>query len=223
MKTCTKIAQLSACSILIASLAACGNSTPSESDAKQALETNLGSCPYITVTDSKKTNGLAGDDANAYRIEASYTLKLDTNHDDLPDTLKQFAENRDKLKSLQNDVGERSRKIDSDAHAYVDAHEHDPSFDPNTYSNMLNQGEQNDPQYQDDERQINQLYQALAVNPADAFLNKVRNACPDVPGGIVNGFFRRNWLTENLTDGITQAYTVTIPMIKTDNGWQLAR
>lgn len=218
-----RIASFTLCASISVVLAACGNSAPSGSDAKAALASSIGDCSYITITDFKKTNGIQGDDANSYRVEIAYTLKLDTDHDDLPDTLKQFAENRDKLKSVQNDASQRYEKIDSDAHVYVDAHEHDPGFDPNTYSNMLGQREANDQQYQDDEKQINQLYAALAVNPADVFLTKVRNACPNVPDNILHDFFHRNWLNEQLSDGITQGYTATIPMIKTDNGWQLAR
>lgn len=220
----TKGARVVLCTALITLLAACGNSAPSESDAKHALEASFGECPYITVSDFKKTNGIAGDDANSYRVEAAYTLKLDPNEDGLRDALKQYAENYDKLQTLNTDIKQREAQFRNDAQAYADAHQNDPGYSANQYFDKINEAKANDQQYQDDQRQTTPLIVALNQSRApDVFLNKVQHTCPGVSNNVLGDFFRRKGFVDQLADGMTQDYTGTILMIKTDDGWQLAR
>ncbi|WP_144158089.1 hypothetical protein [Paraburkholderia sp. BCC1885] len=220
----TRVSHLVVPAALTLLLAACGNGTPSESAAKQALEANLDGCQYITVSDFRKTNGIAGDDPNSYRVEASYAYKLDPHDGDLSDALRQFAENYDKLQNLNADIRKREAQFRSDAQAWADAHQNDPGYSANQYFDKLNELEAGDQDYQNEKKQATPLIVALNQSRApDVFLNKVQHACPDVPNNVLADFFRRKGAVDQLADGMTQDYTGTIPMIRTDNGWQLAR
>lgn len=57
-----------------------------------------------------------------------------------------------------------------------------------------------------------------------SFFNKVANDCPSVSNQFVHSFYdAKGKLTDYTDDGITGAFTETLTMVKTDNGWQEAR
>jgi hypothetical protein len=55
-------------------LTACsGSSSPSTSEAKQAIQKSLGDCSIVTVSNFDKVNGIADGD-NRYTLQVKYAL-----------------------------------------------------------------------------------------------------------------------------------------------------
>lgn len=225
MKAYMKITRLCACITLFASLAACGNSSPSESDARHALEASFGDCPYVTITDFRKTNGIPGDDPNSYRVEVAYTVKVDPKDDDLREALKAYAQGYADLQRVTADIKQKETEYSNQAKAYADAHVNDPGAPsgPDLYFQKRAEAENNDQQFQDDWKQQRELGAMINMHEAPiAFHNKIYSACRGVPQNVINPFFM-NATMGQLADGMSKDFTGTFYMIKTDNGWQMAR
>jgi hypothetical protein len=75
MNKLIKSLRIAAATLLLIALAACGNSTPSQSDAKAAIQARLGDCDDIKITDITKLNGIPVDE-NDYNVEVKYTIEF---------------------------------------------------------------------------------------------------------------------------------------------------
>lgn len=225
MKAYMKIARLCACITLFASLAACGNSSPSESDARHAIEARFGDCPYVTITDFRKTNGIPGDDPNSYRVEVAYTVKVDPKDDDLREALKAYAQGYAELQSVTADIKQKEAQYSDEAKAYADAHKDDPGApsESDLFFQKNAEAENSDQQLLDERKRQMELSAMINLHEAPiAFHNKIYSACRGVPQNVINPFFMNGTIGQ-LADGMSKDFTGTFYMVKTDNGWQMAR
>jgi len=194
-----KLARLVLCACTTAVLAACGNSTPSTSDAKAALKSRIADCSYLTLKDVSKTNGIPGDGPSTYRLEVSYSMKLEPT-DEQKESLKHWTDDAQQAVKL-NEEYMQALKADSVA-------QKDSSQDTVDYATKRSDVQSDMKKY-------------LSI---PNFFNKVANDCPNVPSQFVHSFYdAKGPLSDYTDDGITSTFTETISMVKTDNGWQEAR
>ncbi|MCX4146903.1 MULTISPECIES: hypothetical protein [Paraburkholderia] len=184
---------------IAAALAACGHSAPSASDAKAVLESRIAGCPYLSLTDFSKTNGIPGDDPTSYRVEVSYSMKLEPT-DDQKDQIRHIAEDNQKIRALQASYNEKLSAVPND---------------PDAGQKILN----------DEATEIGTVQTDMShYLTIPGFYQKVFQECPDVQRQFVRSFEDQNATLREYTDtGATRSFTETISMAKTDNGWQAAR
>lgn len=195
----TKGVQAVLCASLTALLAACGNSTPSESDAKYAVKAQLGDCKYVEMSDFSRVNGVQGSDDQHYQVEVQYNLTLEADSDQT-DKLETWAKNTsDRQDLLRQEM--QIRKDDSDN----------------------GRSAADDPALKEDEQKQAALYQQLVTSYGPrTFRSEFDQACPTFPGDAARDLF-------NKVDGPgfngknTLQFHYTLAMVKTDNGWQLDR
>ncbi|SDF82399.1 hypothetical protein SAMN05216466_101190 [Paraburkholderia phenazinium] len=200
MKTIhTKSACLALCASLAVLLAACGNSTPSESDAKRAVQSALGDCKYVEMSDFNRVNGVEDSDDRHYQVEVQYNL-----------TLKAASDQRDKLEAWTKKTSDRQ-----------DLLRQEMQIRKNDSDNGSNAAD--DPTLKDDEQKQAALYQELVSGYGPrTFRTEFDQACPNFPGDVARDLF--NKVNGPGFDGKnTLQFHYTLGMIKTDNGWQLDR
>lgn len=196
-----KCAQVALCIPLISVLAACGNSAPSESDAKHAVEAQLGECKYVDLSDFSKVNGIQGNDDHHYQVEVQYDLTLEADSDQ-KDKLQTWVKNmtdrqnliKEEMQIRQSYVGRGVSMSDADAQTI-----------------------------QDDEQKQAALYQALVTGYGPrTFGTAFDQACPSFPSDITHDLFTK--VDGPGFDGKnTLQFHYKLDMVKTDNGWQLDR
>lgn len=167
------------------SLAACSDSSkPSESEAKQALQSYLGNCQYIDISKFRKVNGVPQQDGS-YLIEVDFKATLNP-----PRKIIDFvASSHDPAVNADN-----------------------PALDAAT--NAL----------------VRQQYapMALSIN-ISKIINTYRQDCPNMPRGFLEKIYDSNINVATRTlDDYAKSYSVEatqvrLPLIRTDNGWQLAQ
>jgi len=187
-------------------LAACGNSAPSESDAKTAFQSQIDHCQDLTLTSFKKTNGIAGNDPNTYQVEIEYTLKLEPTGDE-KDGMKKWL-----------DLQQQEARLGAEETQEIKALDGSPGTD--AYTTAYNAIVQ---KYQP---QVNGIREEAggAINIKN-YLNSMPGKCQALPYSFWMDFFSNNGsnLDAMVGDGIEKTYTGKLSMIKTDNGWQLDR
>ena len=197
----TRATRLTLCSSIIIALIACGHSTPNDSDAKQAVKVGLGNCKYVSMSDFEKVNGQQGDDENHYEVQIKYKLTLEADSDQ-----------RDKLESHLDNLKERNKLIKQEEQIRA---------------SFMNQGRgsdaYNNPTWADLDQKQRALYQQLTTTYGPGtFVQEFHQACPSFPGSVLSDLVNKT--DDAAFDGNnTVDYSGTISMVKTDNGWQLAR
>lgn len=196
-----RVSHLVVPTLLTLLLAACGNSAPSESAAKQAIQAQLGDCKYVEMSDFNRVNGAQGSDDRHYQVDVQYslTLEADSNQKDkLEDWAKKVTKRQDLIKD-QMKILKSYQDQGNGSSAYNDA----------TWKG-------------DDEKQ-KALYQELTTGYGPrTFGTEFNRACPNFPGSVVRDLFTK-------VDGPgfsgknTLQFHYTVDMVKTDNGWQLDR
>ncbi|WP_233827697.1 hypothetical protein [Paraburkholderia sp. ZP32-5] len=204
---CKTIVRLTLCVSVLTTMAACGHSTPSESNARAVIQSQLDGCPYLSPGDFKKSNGIPGDDPNNYRINIAYTLKFKPMSDE-QGSMKERA----KLTKRQAALDQLEEQDLNTASAK------DPSGTDES-SAAIKEIEAKYKDRQDD------LKQQLSQTPdARNFLNSLPNKCSNLPRSFWMNFFASDQEYKDMVQGgAEKSYTDTISMIKTDNGWQAAR
>ncbi|WP_367188836.1 hypothetical protein [Burkholderia sp. Ed8] len=240
MKTTHKLiaTRIALFTCVAASLTACGHSSPSESDAKTAVQARIGDCDYLRVSDFTKINGTQVSD-NLYQVEVKYSLTLTPTSD-----MKQRAEtlNSDRAKLAEAkqayDAARASSKADEDA--WVQAHQHDPDTsiathdpaDPTkvTYTVELGESGARNKYLREHSGQLNggATAEAYAVQQEHvrqdanipSFANNLRKECPSIQLKALGQAFHGVNASTDLTQKVQNEWNETISMIKTDNGWQ---
>ncbi|WP_157658059.1 hypothetical protein [Burkholderia ubonensis] len=211
------IARLVLCTATVAILSACGQSAPSESDAKQAVMNALGDCKYFELRDFTKVNGIPGDSGNDYRIDVKYTVRMSPDSD-VKDQVKQWSALYDRYQSMNADAEQKANDYYRQKQAYVDANPND-----------LSAGQTFEQQHQDiykpmsDETiAVGNLASQLELNSPARFLrSQIVQACPSVNLQLLGNFFRGK--PTDLAEDVDAEFTQTLDMIRTDKGWQAAR
>ena len=203
----SRISHVALAAILSVMLSACGNSAPTESNAKAVIQSQLDGCPYLSLEDFKKTNGIPGDEPNSYRVDVAYTLKFKPS-DDEQDSMKQWG----KLMKEQAALNQQEEQELNAASAKY------PSGTDESMAAMK-EVEARFKVRQDDLKQ--QLSQTL---DARNFLNSLPNKCSNLPRSFWMNFFASDQDYKDMVrGGVEKSFTDALSMIKTDNGWQAAR
>jgi hypothetical protein len=186
------------------SLAACGHSAPSESDAKAAIQSKLQGCPYLSLESFKKTNGIPGDDPNSYRVDVAYTLKFKPT-DDEQESMKRWGK-------LMKQQAALNREEEQDLNAVSSKY---PSGTDEAAAAIKDV----DDRYQGRQHELKQ--QLSETLDARNFLNSLPNKCPNLPRSFWMSFFESDQDYKDMVrSGVEKSYTNTISMVKTENGWQ---
>jgi hypothetical protein len=194
------IARLALYTAITTSLAACGHSAPSDGDVKGIVESRIAGCTYLTLKDFKKTNGIPGDDPNSYRIEVEYTMHIEPT-DDQKDSLKHWLLDADQMQKLNASYMQQLKSDDADGGA-------------NRTQHIEEYGDARSKLQTDMQRYLS----------TDDFYNKVSQDCSNVDRQFIHSFYAAARKFSDYTkNGIDSTFTGTIPMVKTDNGWQEAR
>lgn len=212
MKTFTKTIRIAFASAILVTLSACGHSAPSESDAKAAIEAQLGDCEYFKVTDFTKINGRQLDDTD-YKVQVKYTVEVDPGK--YSDKLRDFQKAFDQMKNLRTQYGERMNALNA---AY-----HGQQASGDVPSDITN----NDPEL------IKLKVQSLDIanqiksdnnNGMSTFVTAIRQECPNmrVAPSFMATFFNADTDLNQLADGEKAEFNDEFWMVKTDNGWQAA-
>jgi hypothetical protein len=185
---------------LTALLCACSNG-PSEGDAKSVIKERLADCQYLSLNRFEKTNGIPGDDESNYRVEVQYTVTLEPTSDQ-KESLGHWINDAQQIQKL-NASYMQELKGDAEAHDFQ-----------NQEQQRMAYGEARS-KLQDDMKQY------LSV---PSFFDKVANDCPNVDSKFIHSLYDpKGKLSDYTDDGVTDTFTETIAMVKTDNGWQAAR
>ncbi|MEK6289838.1 MAG: hypothetical protein V4793_00385 [Paraburkholderia tropica] len=196
-----RVSHLVVPTLLTLLLAACGNSAPSESAAKQAVQAQLGDCKYVDMSDFNRVNGAQGGDDRHYQVEVQYNLTLEADSsqkDKLEDWVKKTSERQDLIKE-QMEILKSYQDQGNGSSAY------------------------NDATWKDDDQKQKALYQELITGYGPrTFGTEFDRACPNFPGSVARDLFTK-------VDGPgfsgknTLQFHYSVDMAKTDNGWQLDR
>lgn len=197
-ETKTTIARLALCTAFTISLTACGNSAPSESDAKQAVQAELGDCKYVDLSDFTRVNGIKQGEG-LYDVEVQYTVTI-TPDSDQWDQLKQWVQDRKDLYTAMKDEGQIDQQIRQAGNPDVSL----------------------TPEHQAADQKVKDLQQKVASGYApDKMLREMSQACPNTPADLLSTYIYKSRVNG---DGEAKLqYSRTLSMIKTDNGWQQAR
>ncbi|WP_334054372.1 hypothetical protein [Burkholderia cepacia] len=205
------------CATTVTILSACGQSAPSESDAKQVVASALGDCRYFELRDFQKVNGLPGDSGNDYRVDVKYTIRLSPNSD-IKAYARQWKEQYDKYQSLNADAEQKAKQYYDNQQAYIAAN-------PNDLDARRTFEQQHQDEYQAmSNAKIEVGNAAAALNntaPGLVFRRTIVQACPSIDLRLLTNFF--NGKETDYSNDVDVEFAQTLDMIRTDNGWRAAR
>jgi hypothetical protein len=212
------IAKLTLATLLAASLAAC-HSAPSESDAKAAVQEQIGDCAYFKVTDFERVNGRQLDD-DEYLVQVKYTVELEPGQ--YAAKLRAFQKAFDQVKGLRIQYGQRMDELNAAHIQQVNATQQTAEQE-DAFRNIGN----TDPvlvKLTQESRDIAAQLKSDDNNGTTSLVQAVRQECPTAArnSGLMSTFFNSAANLNQLADGAKAEFTQSIWMVKTDNGWQAA-
>lgn len=214
---------LYACTATI--LAACGHSAPSESDAKAVITQRLADCKYFTLDSFDKTNGTPIDE-NDYSVDVKYTMSLKPGSD-MSDRLKENVKLFQQYQLIKADYSARLAALQKEHDDIMAARDgKDPTFDAVGEDNRFDQLKAADPQLVKDMSNVKDIAAKIGpVSGSAMFQKAIAQECPNlrVSNGFMLTFFGPKITLDQMADGMSAEFTETIPMVRTDNGWQAAR
>lgn len=217
-----KIRKLALGIMVALAVTACSNG-PSEREAKKALRASISDCKFLSIDKFEKINGIAKGEAS-YQVEVKYSIKMEPSLEITNYATVIYPKNISDFENQANAAKQLNKKYKDDADAWV---KENPGKDLNDF-NMAHED-----RYKELQKDANLLLlsvefvnEALRRAPTDARANMQTSffkSCRDVPYFLLKSFFETNLPIEQYGGDIVMAFTGNIPMIKTDNGWELAR
>lgn len=216
MKTRTALAALSA-----VVLSACSNS-PSDTDAKKAVEGALGGCRFLSLENFQKVNGIGNNDGS-YTMEVKYSIKAKA----FPEVAKMAADYSAKWSELSVRL---DKAIEADAAAKKELTERNEKLQ----HGIKDMGEWNafkaETEKFDKEVALpaNQLVSAIQKErdalkrEETAITQRFRQECPSMNERLQYLMYDNNQGLGNYAKDFTKDYDVKLLMVKTDNGWMPA-
>lgn len=213
-----KIIQFSAVPVaLLALITLSGcSSGPSESSAKAAVETSLGSCDYLSIEHFEKVNGMRLGD-NHYLVDVKYSVKLKPTHDIKAYASEKYAEEVANLKKQVAHAHEVENAWKTDEQAWIQAN---PGSNSSSYEIAHQQGWDEYQKVMPLLLKGDQLVTDAPRNAKAAMERAMRQSCPNTAPKLLNNFFNGDEPVEQYARGIEQSFTGKVAMVKTDNGWQ---
>ncbi|KAE8760840.1 hypothetical protein FSO04_06335 [Paraburkholderia madseniana] len=216
--------RLGLCVAMTVVLAACSHSAPSESDAKAVIKQRLADCKYFTIDSFDKTNGTPIDE-NDYNVDVKYTVSLKPGSD-MSDRLKEDAKLFQQYQLIKADYSARKDELTKTFNTTMAAHNGDPSFNDAAANDQYRQSLQTDPQLVKDMNDVKDIAAKIGpVSGSGLFQKAIVQECPNlhVSNGFMLTFFGPKITLDQMADGMSAEFTETIPMMRTDNGWQATR
>ncbi|MGG2042839.1 hypothetical protein [Burkholderia gladioli] len=204
-----------------ASLTACGHGSPSETDAKAAIEARLGNCKYFKVSSFEKTNGVSVGD-NDYNVDIKYTVSLLPDHE-LKARLVEDKDLFEKANLIKADYNARLSALQKEHDTIMAERDgKDPTFDAVAEDARFENLRASDPVLVKDMNDVKGI--AAKIGPVSAmglFERAVAQQCPNmhVRNDFLLTYFNPGTSIDQLIDGTNAEFTETMPMQKTDNGW----
>lgn len=199
-------------------LSAC-SSSPSDSDAKKAVETMIGGCRLLSIDNFQKVNGIANSDGS-HVVEIKYSIKAKV----FPEVAKMVAEYSPKRSAMSTRL---AKAAEADAAAKKVLAERNEKLlheikDMTEWHAFKAETEKFDKEIA---LPANQLVSAIEKELSDlqrdelAISERFKQECPSVNGKLQFLMYDNNQGLDNYTKDFTKDYHVNITMIKSDNGW----
>ena len=196
----------------------CSNA-PSENDARKVVEDSLGNCRYLAIGRFERINGIPGDEGD-YRVEVKYSINMTPT----PNNLKTTEINVADLAKFDQDF----LQAEADIKNYEDGRA--AYLQANGGVGSSQYAIENEEMYIKYQRagQVRSAHQQMRINGILAgmfnpLVSDFNNECPNVDKSIKDAFFKGDISLDKYAQNIEMEFEGTIPMIKTDNGWQVRR
>jgi hypothetical protein len=215
MKLFTRLSAATLAIVAATALSACSNS-PSESDAKAAVQAYLGGCEYLSIEHFDKVNGTPQGDGH-YLVDVKYTIAMKPTPDIKAYASEKYAKEVDSLKTQLAHAHEVENAWKADEQAWLQAN---PGQDAAAYEVAHQDG------WADYQKVMplllsgDQLVSNAPRTAKAAMERAMRQTCPNVNSSLLDNFFSGSEPVEQYADGPDETFTGKIPMTKTDNGWQ---
>lgn len=211
MKTKKTLAVVS--TVLTVMLAGC-SSSPSETEARKAVENAIGSCDNVKVTDFEKINGIASGD-NFYTLQVKYAIEF-----------KEFDKNINVAKGILNQVEKFKSEVVPSSRERRDAYEQKrkDAVSSGKYEDDGSYDMHNSAEY--DKYHLDNM---VASNPdliLNDFVNKgrviltnnLRELCPNM-NQVVYLEYAKAAINKHLDTFKVPFENNKLTMVKSDNGW----
>lgn len=209
----TKIAFAFVSTALAVMLAGC-SSSPSDADARKAVENAIGSCDNVKVTDFEKINGIASGDGY-YTLQVKYAIEFkafEKNINVAKDILNQVEKFKSEVVPAsreRRDAYERERKDAISAGKYEDAGSYDMQHSAEYEKYHLDNTVATDTDWV-----LNNF-----TNKGRAILtNNLRELCPNM-NQVVYQEYAKAAINKHLDTFKVPFENNKLTMIKSDNGW----
>ncbi len=184
-------------------LAACGSSSPSDSDAKRAVEQMIAGCKFLTLESFEKVNGIAGPQGS-HIVQLKYSIKAKS----LPDSAKILTENSQKLA----EIDARLKQAKEERNANIDKREKSTGYvDTKFIYETLNPSIQL-------ASKIDQEKKDFLKEATKPLSDKFKSECSNINTALYYDLFPSNDMSLYAKD-FTKEFNGKMIMVKTDNGW----
>ncbi|RQO73152.1 hypothetical protein DBR44_09560 [Aquitalea sp. FJL05] len=194
-------------------LAGCSNS-PSEADARKAVENAIGSCDNVKVTDFEKINGISSGD-NYYTLQVKYAIEFkafDKNINVAKDILGQAEKFQSEVvqpSQVRRDAYEQARKEAVSSGKYENAAAYDMDHSAEWEKYNIDNNVATNPDWV-----LNNF-----TNKGRAILtNNLRELCPNM-NQVVYQEYAKAAINKHLDTFKVPFENNKLTMIKSDNGW----
>lgn len=205
---------LAVVSTMLAIMLAGCSSSPSDADARKAVENAIGSCDYVKVTDFEKINGIASGDS-FYTLQIKYSIEF-----------KPFDKNIDIAKNILSQTEKFEPEVVKPSRARRDAYEEarKEAVASGKYESTVSYDMNHSTEYE----KYN-LDNSIATSPGwvlDGFTNKgrailtnnLRELCPNM-NQVVYQEYAKAAINKHLDTFKVPFENNKLTMIKSDNGW----
>jgi hypothetical protein len=210
---------LAAFSLIV--LSAC-SSSPSDSDAKKAVESALGGCRFLSLENFQKVNGIANNDGS-HTMEIKYSIKAKV----FPEVAKMAADYSARWSAT---VPRLEKAREADAAAQKELYERNEKLrrgikDMGEWHAFKAETEKFDKEVA---LPANQLVSAInkerdeLKREESAIAQRFKQECPSMNERLQYLMYDNNMGLDNYTKDFTKDYHVKLQMVKTDNGWMPA-
>lgn len=187
----------------VITLTGCGSSSPSDSDAKKAVEQMIGGCKFLTLENFEKVNGIAGPQGS-HIVQLKYSVKVKA----LPDSAKIYSDSSQKLAEIDT----RLKKAEEERNANFEKREKSTGYvDTKFIFETLNPSIQLATNIKKEKEE----FLAQATKPLS---DKFKSECSNVNLALYSDLFPSNDLSLYAKE-FTKEFNGKMIMVKTDNGW----
>ena len=217
--------------LFLSALTGCVGSSPSEAEAKKAIESKYPSCDYVSIESFKKVNGIKLSE-NEYSVDVAYDLKVLPVKDG-EKVLKERADKIAKAEANQQVVKELSEKINSEMAAVPRTSPNGTPYSSDEYAAT--------PEYKQIDAKYNfaafrkqvedahtKMIEAYGGSDQGSLISIFATSCKadvNAYNNALNSIYSNAGpsLQDILLKGARRSFTETFHMVKSDNGWIMSR